>query len=158
MRVSTVLIALHVITLFPSLLDFLVLTPFLRYAQDLRRNMTDSEKLLWKELRNRKLSGYKFLRQHPILYQGNLKRFNYFVADFYCDEKKTIIELDGPIHETSEEYDQFRDSELKSKGLHILRIRNEELKNLDKTLEKIIIFLNQVTPPSLRPQRRGLGE
>ena len=83
-----------------------------KHSQELRHNMTESEKLLWKELRNRKLSGYKFLRQHPILYNGNLIRFNYFVADFYCSEKKVVIELDGPVHDTSEKYDHFRDSEL----------------------------------------------
>ena len=115
-----------------------------KHAQDLRHNMTESEKLLWKELRGRKLSGYKFLRQHPILYSGNLIRFNYFVADFYCDAKKTVIELDGPVHDTSKEYDLFRDSELQENGLHILRIRNEELNDIDQTIEKILAFLNSI--------------
>jgi leucyl-tRNA synthetase len=116
-----------------------------KHAQDLRLNMTDSEKLLWKELRGRKLSGYKFLRQHPILYRGNLIRYNYFVADFYCDEKKAVIELDGPIHDTTEEYDQFKDSELINLGIHIIRIKNEELIELDQTKEKILAFLNSIS-------------
>jgi len=62
-----------------------------KHAQELRNNMTESEDILWKELRGRRLSGYKFLRQHPVLYKGNLKRFNYFIADFYCFEKKAVI-------------------------------------------------------------------
>ena len=115
-----------------------------KHAKYLRQNMTESERLLWKELRGRKLSGYKFLRQHPILYSGNLIRFNYFVADFYCDAKKTVIELDGPVHDTSVEYDQFRDSQLQDIGLHILRIRNEELQNINKVLQKIADFLSGI--------------
>jgi very-short-patch-repair endonuclease len=83
--------------------------------------MTDSEKLLWKQLRNRKLSGYKFLRQHPIVYKADYKGLNYFIADFYCAEKKMVIELDGPIHQDSEEYDRFRDFEMKEKGRYVLR-------------------------------------
>jgi len=114
------------------------------HAQDLRHNMTESERLLWKELRGRKLSGYKFLRQHPIIYSGNLIRFNYFVADFYCDAKKTVIELDGPVHDKSIEYDQFRDSQLQEIGLHILRIRNEELQYMNKVLQKIVDFLSGI--------------
>jgi leucyl-tRNA synthetase len=121
--------------------DFKIIS---KHAKDLRLNMTESERLLWKELRGRKLSGYKFLRQHPILYSGNLIRFNYFVADFYCDAKKALIELDGPVHDTSVEYDQFRDSQLQEIGLHILRIRNEELQNINKVLQKIADFLSGI--------------
>ena len=69
-------------------LDFKVIR---KHACELRNNMTDSEKLLWKRLRNRHLSGYKFLRQHPIVYKADYKGLNYFIADFYCDEKKTVI-------------------------------------------------------------------
>jgi leucyl-tRNA synthetase len=64
-----------------------------KHAHKQRANQTDSEKLLWEEFRGRKLSGYKFLRQHPILYQGNLIRFNYFIADFYCSEKRWLSNL-----------------------------------------------------------------
>jgi leucyl-tRNA synthetase len=114
------------------------------HVKELRKSMTESEKILWKELRGRRLSGYKFLRQYPILYKGNLIRYNYFVADFYCDRKKIIIELDGPIHETTDEYDSFRESELKDLGFHILRIRNEELVELEVVVGKIKSFLFQV--------------
>jgi len=111
-------------------------------TKELRGNMTESEKLLWEELRGRKLSGFKFLRQHPLLYKGNLNRYNYFIADFYCDAKKAVIELDGPVHNDNLDYDQFRDSELKENGLHILRIKNEELYDMKKVLQKILSFLN----------------
>lgn len=85
-------------------------------ARELRRNLMESEKLLWEEFRNRKLSGFKFLRQHPIIYKADYKRLNYFVADFYCDSKKAVIELDGDIHKGQEEYDQFRDEEMHLMG------------------------------------------
>jgi very-short-patch-repair endonuclease len=123
-------------------LDFKVIK---KNARELRRCLTDSEVLLWKELRNRHLSGFKFLRQHPIVYKADFKGLNYFVADFYCAEKKTIIELDGPIHDSQQEYDQFRDSELMEMGIHILRLKNEDLSNMPEALERINNFLLSIT-------------
>lgn len=115
-------------------LDFKVIK---KHVRELRNDATDSEKLLWKQLRNRKLSGYKFLRQHPIVYKADYKGLNYFIADFYCDEKKIVIELDGPVHENRDEYDRFRDMELKEIGIHVLRIKNDDLENLQKVPDKI---------------------
>ena len=115
-----------------------------KHAQELRTNLTDSEKILWKELRGRKLSGCKFLRQHPILYKGNLVRFNYSIADFYCNEIKVVIELDGPVHDVNEEYDMFRDSELQNLGIRILRIKNEEIINMNEVLPKIKVFIDSI--------------
>ena len=66
-------------------LDFKII---MKHARELRNNATDSEKLLWEQLRNRKLSGYKFLSQHPIVYKADYKGLNYFIADFYCDKKR----------------------------------------------------------------------
>ena len=116
-----------------------------KHARELRSTLTGSEELLWKELRNRRLSGYKFLRQHPIVYKAYFKGLNYFIADFCCYEKKTVIELDGPIHETTIEYDEFRDLELNSLGIHILRLKNDELLNLKETLQKIENYLNSIS-------------
>jgi very-short-patch-repair endonuclease len=107
--------------------------------------MTDSEKILWKELRSRKLGGSKFLRQHPILYHGNLIRHNYFIADFYCDAKKVIIELDGTVHEENTEYDNFRDSIMEELKIKTLRIKNEELVDIKYVISKIETFLNSIS-------------
>ena len=115
-----------------------------QHARELRQNVTDSEKELWEQLRNRRLSGYKFLRQHPIIYKADYKGLNYFIADFYCDAKKTVIELDGSIHAEKEEYDQFRDEEMKLMGLHVLRLKNEELSEMNVVLERIISYLNAI--------------
>ncbi|WOK05895.1 endonuclease domain-containing protein [Imperialibacter roseus] len=67
----------------------------------MRKNHTAAENLLWQNLRGRKLGGHKFRRQHPVA--G-------FIADFYCHEAKLVIELDGKIHNLSEqkEYDGGR--------------------------------------------------
>ena len=116
-----------------------------KHSKEIRSEMTESEKHLWEELRNRKLSGYKFLRQHPIVYKADYKGLNYFIADFYCFEKRTVIELDGPIHRETEEYDKFRDEEMKAMGIHILRLKNEELDNMQETLQRINSFLNQIS-------------
>ena len=113
-------------------------------ARELRSNATHSETFLWEELRNRKLCGYKFLRQHPVVYNPYGSGVKYFVADFYCDNKKTVIELDGPIHESNLEYDQFRDTEIMNLGIHILRIKNEELLDIKAVLKRIETYLNSI--------------
>jgi very-short-patch-repair endonuclease len=103
-------------------------------ASLLRQEMTSAEKVLWKCLRNRKLNGLKFRRQHPL---------DIFIADFYCHEKKLIIELDGGIHDTLEqkEYDEGRSFELKEKGFQILRFKNKEvLNNIEDVVQTIIEF------------------
>jgi very-short-patch-repair endonuclease len=101
-------------------------------AKELRKSMTEAESYLWKKLRRRQLNGLKFRRQHPL---------DIFIADFYCHEKKLIIELDGGIHDSIEqsEYDDGRTFELEEKGFKIIRFRNEEVFNdLEKVLAKII--------------------
>jgi leucyl-tRNA synthetase len=115
-----------------------------KHSQELRQNMTESEKLLWAKIKNRKLAGFKFIRQHPIIYKGDLIRLNYFIADFYCNEKKLVIELDGPIHEATKEYDEFRDSELENLGIKVLRIKNEELANINEVLQKINSYIHAI--------------
>jgi very-short-patch-repair endonuclease len=74
----------------------------------------------------------------------NLSKYNFFIADFYCNAKKAVIELDGPVHDITEEYDTYRDSELQEIGLHILRIKNGDLKNIPEVLSRIESFLNQI--------------
>ena len=100
--------------------------------------------MLWDRLRNRQLGGYKFLRQHPFIYRSFTNRSDYFIVDFYCDLKKVVVELDGPIHEETKEYDEYRDEELKKLGLRILRLKNDELTNMKDTLKKILTFLNEI--------------
>jgi len=106
-------------------------------AKELRKAMTSAEEILWKHLRNKKLNGLKFRRQHPIFI---------FIADFYCHQKKLIIELDGEIHDDPEqiEHDENRTADLEGKGFTILRFRNEELiSDLETVLERIIKHCKQ---------------
>ncbi len=111
-------------------------------ARELRNNPTPSEKHLWKYLRKRQFNGYKFLRQKPFIYEVRNGRKYFFIADFYCAELRLVIELDGKIHDIHKEYDFQRDLVLKGLGLKVLRIRNEELRDLDKVLERIREFIH----------------
>ena len=106
-------------------------------AQALRKASTEAENLLWQELRNRKLAGLKFRRQHPI---------SNYIADFYCNEKTLVIEVDGNIHNEPaiKEYDKARTQVLNSMGIQILRFTNDEIKNnMPDVLQRIAEFLNK---------------
>jgi very-short-patch-repair endonuclease len=91
-------------------------------ARSLRRKMTEAERILWNELKDRKMNGLKFRRQHPI---------HYYIADFYCHEKKLIIEVDGGIHKDKaiREHDENRSAEFERLGIRVIRITNEQVLN-----------------------------
>jgi very-short-patch-repair endonuclease len=107
-------------------------------VRDLRNNATESEKLLWQFIKNRRLGGYRFMRQRPIIYNEIMGQKEYYIADFYCAEKRLIIELDGIIHESQKDYDTERENTLKSLDFKILRIKNEELHNINQVKKKIL--------------------
>lgn len=112
-------------------------------CRSLRQNQTPSEKLLWENFRNRKFNGMKFNRQYPIIYETTYTNEHFFfVADFYCFEKKLVIELDGPIHNFQKEKDYNRDKVIEGLGLKVLRIQNEELGNLEMVKLKILNILD----------------
>jgi very-short-patch-repair endonuclease len=69
-------------------------------AKTLRQTETEAEKLLWQQLRSKKFNGLKFRRQHPI---------DKWIADFYCHEKKLIIELDGAVHNDVEQKKKMKE-------------------------------------------------
>ena len=107
-------------------------------ARKLRKEQTPSEKVLWSELRNRKLHGVKFFRQHPLIYEEDRGKVHFFIPDFYSAEQKLVIELDGKIHEYQKNYDQERDLIIKKMVLTVIRFKNEEIRNLDLLKTKII--------------------
>ncbi len=80
-------------------------------------------------MRNRKPAGKKFVRQYPIKinYEGGIR---FFIADFYCHESRLIIELDG-----------YRTFIINQLGMRVLRIKNEELKDIPAVTAKIKDFL-----------------
>ncbi len=126
-------------------------------ARELRKNQTDAEKLFWGKLRNRKFAGFKFTRQHPIYYfADNQKKF--FIADFFCNELKLVVELDGKIHNKQKDYDRTREDVLKTKKLNILPFKNEEIENnINASLIKLKRFVDKKSP-SLLCQRRVRDE
>jgi len=115
-------------------------------SRDLRKNMTEVEKVLWEKLRWRKLLDNKFLRQYPIfVYTENSWLDRYIIPDFVCKDKKVIIELDWSIHDLKEIYDldKVKEELLKKLWYKVLRFRNEEIKNnLNQVLEKIAALLS----------------
>ena len=110
-----------------------------KLASKLRNNPTKSEVLLWQYLRNRNLKGRKFLRQHPIIHDFYKNELFFYIPDFYCASEKLAIELDGKIHLKYKERDAFRDEVLNSRGIRVLRIRNDELTDIQKVLHKITL-------------------
>ena len=120
-------------------------------CRELRKDSTPAEKKLWHEIRNRKLSGWKFLRQHPIFYDLNGKE-SFFIVDFYCHEKKLIIELDGEIHKRQLIQDAERTDILEKLGLNVIRFRNEEVEtDIKKVLRRIVNELKNNSSP--KPSR-----
>jgi very-short-patch-repair endonuclease len=110
-------------------------------ARELRKNQTHSEKTLWEHLRKKRLQGYRFVRQKPFIYKEDASRKYFFIGDFYCAKKKLVIELDGKVHDYQQYYDYQRDLVLQERGLTTLRIKNEELKNIEKVERKILAYL-----------------
>lgn len=93
--------------------------------------MTSAEKILWRELRNGKLDGHKFRRQHPI---------DKFIVDFYYHQSKLIVELDGGIHDEEDvkERDENRTNELENLELTVICFQNEDIfRNLNHVLNQI---------------------
>ena len=101
------------------------------YRKELRKNLTSAEAFLWKQLQQRKLDGRKFRRQHSI---------ENFIADFYCPEKRLIIELDGRVHfnSTAQEKDANRTKILEKLGFRVIRFENKMVfVNLHSVLQEI---------------------
>jgi very-short-patch-repair endonuclease len=113
-----------------------------KIASDLRKNQTLEEKKLWERIRNKQLRGRRFLRQHVIVYETFYNEHFFFIPDFYCAEERLIVELDGKIHDYQIDRDRQRDEILKYKGLRILRIRNEEIADIESVLQKIEKMFN----------------
>ncbi len=109
-------------------------------AQKLRNKSTKAEVILWNYIKNEKLR-IKFLRQKPVYVFTEDSWFDRFIiADFYCFEKKLIIEIDWSIHDLGEIYelDKVKEDLLKNLWFKVLRIRNEEIfENIEKVLDRI---------------------
>jgi very-short-patch-repair endonuclease len=89
-------------------------------AKKLRNNSTLSEVLLWKEIKGGKIQGYDFHRQKPI---GN------YIVDFFCNDLKLAIEIDGDSHGYKELEDNIRQKELEKLGVRFLRFSDTNIKD-----------------------------
>ena len=92
------------------------------YAKGNRQIATEAEEILWQELRNRKIDGCKFRRQHAV--QG-------YIPDFICLDKKLVVEVDGSYHDTEEQkkLDEERTKFLAANGYREIRFTNDEVLN-----------------------------
>ena len=105
------------------------------YARENRRNQTEAEEFLWRQLKGNAL-GVKFKRQLIIL--------NY-IADFACLEKSLVIEVDGGYHFSHEqmELDAYRTEDLEKLGFKVLRFRNENvIRDIELVLKTIQVYID----------------
>jgi 5-methyltetrahydrofolate--homocysteine methyltransferase len=117
-------------------------------ARQLRRDSTEPERRLWRELSGRRLGGRRFRRQHPI---GS------YIVDFVCLVKRFVVEVDGVHHDEPDRaaHDQHRTQWLEGEGFTILRVRNGEiLDNLSGVAETI--FQEIGLRPDVAPSRRAV--
>ncbi len=103
-------------------------------------------------MRNGRLCGLKFRRQHPI---------DGYTADFYCHEHALVVELDGESHEGRADHDRKRTEVLAQRTLRVIRFGNDDvLRDLEAVLEAILRAC-EIDPffkqPSPQPSPRGRG-
>jgi very-short-patch-repair endonuclease len=106
-------------------------------ARWLRTKATDTERILWRHLRNRNFAGYKFRRQYPL---------DRCILDFYCPTAKLAIELDGGGHNyrVGQVRDRTRSEFLSRKGIIVLRFWNHQVRQeLDGVLQAIWFALQE---------------
>ena len=89
-------------------------------ARKLRRAQTPAEAALWQRLRDGRLGGVKFRRQH---------QFGPYVCDFYCAVAGLVVECDGDVHREYRvrKHDWTRERYMKSLGLMVVRVSNAEV-------------------------------
>ena len=110
----------------------------LAFARQMRKNQTPAEDFFWQKVRNKKFFGKKFLRQFIIEHQEILGKKSFYIVDFYCSEKRLIVELDGGIHLHRKELDAGRQNRLEEMGYKVIRFKNEEvLKNWEESSLKL---------------------
>ncbi len=110
-------------------------------CRKLRKTQTEAEKIFWAHVRGGKFQGLKFYRQCPIFYEINNQE-SFFIADFFCFDKKTVIEIDGKIHDFRNKQDLDKSTILKNLGIKIIRIKNEDIEfDINQVLKKLSSFL-----------------
>jgi very-short-patch-repair endonuclease len=115
-------------------------------ARRLRKHSTDTERHLWRYLRDKQIEGFKFRRQQVV---------GKYVVDFVNLEKKVVVELDGGQH-ALDPGDKIRDEWLRTGGYKVLRFwDNQVFSNLEGVLETIRDVLLASHPNPLPQGERG---
>ena len=127
----------------------------LERARQMRREPTEPEKRLWRNLSNSQLGGYKFRRQATV---------ESSIADFLCPAKALIVEVDGDTHDQAA--DARRDAMLAARGFTTIRFTNHEvMTNVDGVLITILQTLERLSDrwaavrdvPTPNPSTEGEG-
>jgi len=106
-----------------------------KLSQELRKNGTVGEVMLWQKLRGRQMYGYQFFRQKPI---------DNFIVDFFSRELKLIIEIDGYSHEGNFDKDEVRQKKLESFGFTVLRFSEAEVRrDIEQVLTVIEVWIKE---------------
>jgi very-short-patch-repair endonuclease len=106
-------------------------------ARRLRREATEAERRLWALLRDRRLAGFRFRRQHPV--RG-------FILDFACTKHRLAVEADGSQHAYSPS-DERRTAILEKEGWRVLRVWNNDIfANTESVVEAILGALTEDRP------------
>jgi ATP-dependent helicase HrpA/adenine-specific DNA-methyltransferase len=118
--------------------------PNIESSRHLRKKQTWAEKLVWSWLRNRRFTGYKFRRQHPL---------GAYSLDFFCEEARLNIELDGSQHGFPDQrkHDAEREQFLQSRGIKTLRFWNSYLRRYPQSVRDTIFNELQSRAPHPLP-------
>jgi very-short-patch-repair endonuclease len=110
-------------------------------ARQLRQSSTKAEIILWKYIKGQAL-GYEFHRQRPV---------DEYILDFYCDELKLAIQIDGYTHDYNYIKDLARQTKLERLGIKVIRFGDEDvrkhLNDVIKALQLVIGELSKETSP-----------
>lgn len=110
----------------------------IRQSRNLRKRQTSAERILWSRIRSRRLGGFKFRRQHGLA--------NYIV-DFYCEELKLVVELDGDLHGYAGKMvsDKTKEAFLMGRSFKVVRYTNLDVyENLDGVLNDLLVRCSEV--------------
>jgi (E)-4-hydroxy-3-methylbut-2-enyl-diphosphate synthase len=118
-------------------------------ANELRKNMTLSEVLLWNELKQKKILGFDFDRQRLI---------NNYIVDFFCKELNLAIEIDGDTHIYRDDFDDERQRNLEKLGVHFLRFDDIEVKKNMSNVLRVIQDWIEKNKPTPNPSKEGSHE
>jgi very-short-patch-repair endonuclease len=120
----------------------------------MRRNPTEPEKRLWRQLSNGQLGGFKFRRQSVV---------GWFIADFLCPQRALIVEVDGDTHDEAK--DRLRDEVLARDGYRVVRVSNlDVMGNMEGVVHAIGVALSATSArwerphPNPSPEGEGLEE